>query len=67
MSDDITQTRLSMRLDSYLREYMGKQSGKDSLSTEEWDGVWRAADVARTQQELTPEIVDNVRLALQRL
>jgi hypothetical protein len=35
MSDTITQTRLSMRLDTYLREYTGKNV--DVLSKGEWD------------------------------
>ena len=54
MSDVITQTRLAMRLDAYLREYTGKNARKDVLSKAEWDRVWRVADVARTQNTLTP-------------
>jgi hypothetical protein len=67
MSDNITQTRLSMRLDAYLREYTGKNARKDTLSKAEWDRVWRVADVARTQNTLTPELVDDVRKALKKL
>lgn len=67
MSDTITQMRLSMRLDSYLREYTGKHGEKNPFSTREWDDVWRVADVARTQNALTPELVDNVRVALSKL
>lgn len=66
MSDSITQTRLSMRLDAYLKDYSEKQS-KDSLSTNEWDHVWRVANVARTNNTLTPQLVDDVRLALNKL
>lgn len=67
MSDDITQTRLSMRLENYLREYAGKQNDKTPFSTREWDETWQIADSARTQNALTPELVDNVRIALQKL
>jgi two-component SAPR family response regulator len=67
MSDTITQTRLSMRLDAYLREYTGKNVRKDALSKAEWNKVWRAADVARTHNTLTPELVDDVRKALKKL
>lgn len=67
MSDDITQTRLSMRLESYLREYAEKQNDKAPFSTREWDEVWWVADSARTQNALTPELVDSVRIALQKL
>lgn len=36
MSDFITQTRLSLRLESYLREYVGKHDDKPPFSTREW-------------------------------
>jgi hypothetical protein len=67
MSDTITQTRLSIRLDTYLREYTGKNVRRDALSKAEWDTVWQVADVARTQNTLTPELVDDVRKALKKL
>jgi hypothetical protein len=67
MSDTITQTRLSMRLDAYLREYTGKNIGKEAPSKAEWDTAWRVADVARTQNTLTPQLVDDVRKALEKL
>jgi hypothetical protein len=67
MSDTITQTRLSLRLDLYLRDYTKKNVRKDHLSREEWDTVWKAADVARTNNNLTPELVDDVRIALNKL
>ncbi len=67
MSDTITQMRLSMRLDSYLREYTGKHSANSPFFTREWDDVWRVADSARTQNTLTPELVDNVRVVLHKL
>ncbi len=67
MSDIITQTRLAMRLDAYLREYTGKNARKDALSKAKWDRVWRVADGARTHNTLTPELVDDVRKALKEL
>jgi len=67
MSDTITQTRLSMCLDSYLREYMGKNVRRDAHSIAEWETAWHVADGARTQKTLTPELVDDVRIALKKL
>ena len=66
MSDNITQMRLSMRLDAYLREYTGKNVRRDALYKAEWDKVWQVADVARKQNTLTPELVDTVRKALEK-
>ena len=67
MSDTITQMRLSIRLDNYLREYRGKNVRKATLSKEEWENVWQSADVARINNTLTPELVDEVRIALYKL
>ncbi len=67
MSEAITQTRLSTRLETYLREYMGKHITRDALSSTEWDTAWRNADSARTQNTLTPELVDDVRQVLKKL
>jgi hypothetical protein len=67
MSDSITQQRLSMRLDLYLSEYTGKKVKKETLSRAEWKKVWRLADVARPQNNLTPELVDDVRIVLHTL
>jgi hypothetical protein len=67
MSDTMTQTRLSMRLDLYLSEYKGKHLRKETPFRGEWEAAWNAADVARTRRRLTPELVDDVRLALQKL
>ena len=67
MSDTITQTRLSMRLDMYLSDYIRKSIGTDNLSREEWNTVWKAAELARINNTLTPELVDDVRRALQKL
>jgi hypothetical protein len=67
MNDTITQTRLSMRLDAYLREYTGKKVSKDHLYREEWDMVWQVADIARTKSTLTPELIDDVRIVLKKL
>jgi len=67
MSDFITQMRLSLRLESYLREFAGKHDNTPPFSPGEWDEAWRIADQARTQNALTPELVENVRIALQKL
>jgi hypothetical protein len=67
MSDSITQQRLSMRLDLYLSDYTGKKVNKVKLSSAEWNKVWRVADVARLQNTLTPELVDDVRVVLHTL
>jgi hypothetical protein len=67
MSDTITQTRLAMRLDVYLRDYTGKKVTRDRRYRKEWDHAWRVADGARLQNTLTPELVDDVRVALQKL
>jgi hypothetical protein len=67
MSETITQTRLSIRLERYLSEYTKKNIRKDAPSRVEWDTVWHVADVARTRNMLTPELVDDVRIALEKL
>ena len=65
MSDPITQNRLSMRLERYLSDSTKKDI--DSLSRKEWDTVWHIADDARMDNCLTPELVDDVRIALNKL
>jgi len=67
MSDSITQKRLSMRLDLYLSDYTGKKVKKENFYSAEWNQVWRVADVARLQNNLTPELVDDVRVVLHKL
>jgi hypothetical protein len=67
MSDTITQTRLSMRLDTYQSEYRGKNVSNDNACKREWDTAWKIADSARANSNLTPEIVDDVRMALNKL
>jgi hypothetical protein len=67
MSDPITQMRLSMRLESYLSDYTKKNIREDALSREQWDAVWQLAEVARTNNDLTPELVDDVRVVLKKL
>jgi hypothetical protein len=62
MNDPITQNRLSMRLERYLNDYTKKSS--DPLSKKAWDMAWHVADSARTDNCLTPELVDDVRIAL---
>ena len=67
MSDIITQKRLSLRLDIYLSDFTGKEVKKDKLYSAEWNKVWRVANVARLQNNLTPELVDDVRVLLNKL
>jgi hypothetical protein len=67
MSANITQLRLSMRLDLYLSDYTRKKVKKEAIFSAEWNKVWRRADVARLQNTLTPELVDDVRLVLNTL
>lgn len=67
MSDLITQTRLAMRLDTYLSAYAGKNVINDAARKKEWDSAWKIADLARANNDLTPEIVDDVRVALNKL
>ena len=67
MNDTITQMRLSMRLDIYLRNYTEKNVRNDNLYREEWEIVWQVANAARTNNTLTPELVDDVRVALNKL
>jgi len=66
MNDTITQTRLSMRLDVYMSNYIKKNIGTDEQSQTEWNTVWKAAEHARIKNTLTPELVDDVRRALQK-
>lgn len=67
MSENITQTRLSTRLDIYLREYTAMSIRRGAHSNAEWKTVWHVADVARRQNMLTPELVDDVRRVLKKL
>ena len=67
MSDTITQTRLSMRLDTYLSKYTEKNVRNDNIRNKEWDAAWKIANFARANSNLTPEIVDDVRMALNKL
>jgi hypothetical protein len=67
MSDTITQTRLSMRLDIYLSDYEGKHIENDNCWKQEWDVAWKIAALARAKSELTPAMVDDVRIALNKL
>ena len=67
MSDTITQMRLSMRLERYLSDYTGKNVRKDTFNRGEWDAAWQRADAARIKNTLTPELVDDVRIALEKL
>ena len=67
MNDLLTQLRLSMRLENYLRMYTEKNVKNHVLYNAEWDSAWQVADAARTNHTLTPELVDNVRVALNKL
>jgi hypothetical protein len=67
MNDTITQVRLSMCLDIYLRDYTEKNVRNENLYREEWEIVWQGADAACTHTTLTPELVDDVRVALNKL
>ena len=67
MSDTITQQRLSMRLDILCERLYRKESQKATLDSAEWNKIWRVADVARIENTLTPEIVDDVRVVLHTL
>lgn len=67
MSDTITQARLSMRLEAYLSTYTEKTFKKDDRSSEMWGAAWKAAEIARANNTLTPELVDDVRIALNTL
>jgi hypothetical protein len=65
MNDNITQMRLSMRLDTYLKEYKEDSVQRDALANTAWNTAWQVANNARTHDSLTPELVDDVRIALQ--
>lgn len=67
MNDTITQARLSLRLDTYLSDYRGKNVENDNLWKKEWDAAWKIAAIARANGQLTPAIVDDVRIALNKL
>jgi len=67
MNDVITQTRLSMRLDMYMSDYTKKSVGTDELLQAEWQRAWNVAEQARLKNTITPELVDDVRRALQQL
>ncbi len=67
MHDILTQTRLSMRLENYLRNYTEKAVRNHNLYSTEWNSAWQRADAARTNHTLTPELVDDVRVALNKL
>jgi hypothetical protein len=54
-------------LDIYLSDDTSKKVKKDKLYSAEWNKVWRVADVARLHNNLTPELVDDVRVVLNKL
>jgi hypothetical protein len=56
-----------MRLDTYQSEYRKKNVRNDNVCKKEWDAVWKIADFARANSNLTPEIVDDVRMVLHKL
>ena len=61
------QMRLSVRLERYQRERTGKSVSRDSYSREMWETAWQVADIARINHTLTPALVDDVRIALNKL
>ncbi len=68
MSDDpITQARLAMRIDRYTNEYTARSIKEDNPSRANWHAVLQKADSARVNNNLTPEMVDDVRIALNKL
>lgn len=67
MSDTITQTRLSLRLDSYMNDFRHKNPGKDHPLRKAWDTAWQTADAVRLNNALTPELVDDVRIVVKKL
>jgi hypothetical protein len=66
-SDQITQNRLSMRLARYMNDYTVKAIKEDNPYKESWNAAYKTADVARVNNNLTPEIIDDVRIALNKL
>jgi hypothetical protein len=66
-SDPITQNRLSMRLARYMNDYTVKAIKDDNPYKEGWNAAYKTADVARVNNNLTPEIIDDVRIALNKL
>jgi hypothetical protein len=62
-----SQVRLSMRLDAYWSDYSRKNVKKNPLYTDSWDQAWREADAARQEKTLTPELVNAVRLSLEKV
>ncbi|GCE21289.1 hypothetical protein [Dictyobacter kobayashii] len=67
MGDPITQMRLTIRLERYLSDYAKKKVQKDAPYREEWDRAWHVAEMARANNDLTPVVLDDVRLALNKL
>ena len=67
MNEAVTQARLSMRMETYRGTYTSLHRNTDALSKTEWNTAWQLADGARTQNTLTPELVDDVRKALKKL
>jgi len=67
MHDPITQARLAMRLDRYLNDYTARKVKEDNPYREKWHAVSQEADIARVNNNLTPELIDDVRIALNKL
>ncbi len=66
-NDPITQARLSMRLDRYMSDYTARKIKEDNPFREFWNAALQEADSARVNNSLTPEIIDDVRIALNKL
>ncbi len=67
MHDPITQARLSMRLARYMNDYTARNVKDDNPYREQWYAISQEADLARVKNSLTPELIDDVRIALHKL
>lgn len=50
-----------------MSEFKQKNLSEDTFAREEWNSVWKAAEAARKNNTLTPELVDDVRIAVNKL
>ncbi|HEY0753071.1 MAG TPA: hypothetical protein VGD98_03850 [Ktedonobacteraceae bacterium] len=67
MSDTLTQARLARRLDGYMGDFRRRNPAREHPSRSEWESVWKTAETARMNNALTPELVDDVRVAVNKL
>jgi len=58
-------TNAAFHAPGYLSErFKGKHIENDNIWKKEWDTAWEIAALARANSELTPVIVDDVRVVL---